>query len=139
MNDIVYVGKYALAWSVSRHIHRDWELIYCTSGSGEMVFEDRALHYCAHDVVVIPPALPHGNRSEEGFTNIHINLADAVFPGAEPFSVRADSNGFLLNAFQAAFYYYSEPSAGRGLLPVYSQLVTALLTSNQPRRSEVVQ
>ena len=139
MNDIVYVGKYALAWSVSRHIHRDWELIYCTSGSGEMVFEDRTLHYCAHDVVVIPPALPHGNRSEEGFTNIHINLADAVFPGAEPFSVRADSNGFLLNAFQAAFYYYSEPSAGRGLLPVYSQLVTALLTSNQPRRSEVVQ
>jgi len=139
MNHIVYVGKHALTWTVSRHMHKDWELIYCTGGSGEMIFEDRTLPYCVHDVTVIPPLLPHENRSAEGFTNIHINLADAVLPGSEPLIIRADSNGFLLDAFQAAFYYYSEPAAGRVLLPVYGQLISAFLTSNQPRHSDVVQ
>ena len=139
MNNIVYVGKHALTWTVSSHLHRGWELIYCTSGSGEMVFEDRTLRYTANDIAVIPPMVPHSNQSEEGFTNIHMNLTDAALPGTEPFIIRADSNGFLLDAFRAAFYYYSEAAAGRALLPIYGQLITAFLTSHQPRHSEVVQ
>lgn len=140
MNNIVYVGKHALTWTVSRHVHKDWELIYCTGGSGEMVFEDRTLRYGAHDIIVIPPALPHSNQSAEGFTNIHMNLTDTVLPGAEPFMIRADSNGFLLDAFQAAFYYYhSETAARQVLLPIYGQLITAFLTSCQPQHSTVVQ
>ena len=39
MNNILYVGKHALTWTVSRHVHQSWELIFCTGGSGEMVFE----------------------------------------------------------------------------------------------------
>jgi len=139
MSNIVYVGKHALTWTVSRHVHRAWELIYCTSGGGELIFEDRTLCYGAHDVAVIPPELPHSNQSTEGFTNIHMNLTDAVLPGSEPFLIRGDSNGFLLSAFQAAFYYYSEDASGRALLPIYGQLITAFLTSCQPRHSAVVQ
>lgn len=141
MNNIIYVGKHALTWTVSRHIHRGWELIYCTSGSGEMIFEDRTLRYSAHDVALIPPMVPHSNQSAEGFTNIHMNLTDAALPAAEPLVIRADSNGFLLDAFKAAFYYYSEAAAGRALLPIYGQLITAFLTTCQPfrRHSEVIQ
>lgn len=141
MNTISYVGKHALTQTVSRHIHRDWELIYCTDGSGEMIFEDRTLRYGADDVVVIPPMLPHANVSAEGFANIHINLRDAALTGAEPLIVRADSNGFLLDAFTAAFYYYSESGTGHALLPVYGQLVAAFLTQYRPgrRHSDTVQ
>lgn len=141
MNNIIYVGKHALTWTVSRHMHKGWELIYCTSGSGEMIFEDRTLGYGAHDVALIPPMLPHSNQSVEGFTNIHMNLMDAALPSTEPLIIRADSTGFLLDAFKAAFYYYSEAAVGRALLPIYGQLITAFLTAYQPFRhySEVVQ
>ena len=140
MNRIIYVGKHALTMSVSRHIHTTWELIFCTSGSGRLIFDDRALDYKADTVAIIPPFLPHTNRSEEGFTNIHINMEDAPFSHMEPSVIRADSNGFLLNAFAAAFYYYSKASVGYTVLPAYGQLIASTLTLYQPenQRSEIV-
>ncbi len=63
MNSVIYAGKHALTWTVSRHVHRAWELIYCTGGSGEMVFEDRTLSYSVHDVAVIPPMIPTPTRA----------------------------------------------------------------------------
>lgn len=134
MNNIVYVGKHALTWTVSRHCHRGWELIYCTGGAGELIFDGGTLSYRAHDVAVIPPMVPHSNVSAEGFTNIHINLMDTALTYLEPLIIQADSNGFLLDAFTAAFYYYSEASAGQDLLPIYGQLVAAFLSKHQPRR-----
>lgn len=141
MNNIIYVGKHALTWTVSRHLHKGWELIYCTSGSGQLTFADRSLSYGENDVAIIPPMSPHVNISEEGFTNIHMNLLDAALPQTEPLIARADSNGFLLNAFTAAFYYYSEASAAHAVLPLYGQLIVGLLTSCQPsrRHSDTVQ
>lgn len=141
MNQITYVGKHAMTWTVSRHMHRGWELIFCTSGSGEIVLADKRLSYGAGDVAVIPPMLPHANFSGEGFTNIHINLTDAALPHTEPAIVRADPNGFLLDAFTAAFYYWSEAGTGHALIPIYAQLIVALLAKYQPgrRHSETVQ
>lgn len=141
MNNIFYVGQHALTWSVSSHVHKGWELIYCTSGSGRLIFSDRSLSYGENDVAIIPPMSPHVNVSEEGFTNIHMNLLDAALPQTEPLIARADSNGFLLDAFTAAFYYYSEASAAHAVLPLYGQLIVGLLTSCQPsrRHSDTVQ
>lgn len=141
MNNISYAGRHAQTWTVSRHLHRDWELIYCTGGEGEMAFDGTVLHYSANDVVVIPPMVPHANVSEGGFTNIHLNLNDAALNFSEPTVVRADTGGFLLDAFRAAYYYRSESSSGHALLPIYGQLIVAFLTSYQPTRrySEVVQ
>ena len=33
MNHIIYAGKHALTWTVSQHLHKGWELIYCTGGT----------------------------------------------------------------------------------------------------------
>ena len=66
MNKIVYVGKHALTMAVSRHLHNSWELIYCTSGNGKMIFGDATLEYAAGDITFIPPLLPHSNISENG-------------------------------------------------------------------------
>ena len=142
MNKIIYVGKHALTMAVSRHLHNSWELIYCTSGNGRMRFEDRILDYAADDVLIIPPLLPHSNMSEEGFTNLHINLTDSTLTHPEPSLVHADSNGFLRSAFAAAFHYFSEGGAGfQTLLPLYGQLIVASLTLSQPggRHGEVIQ
>ena len=142
MNKIVYVGKHALTMTVSRHLHSSCELIFCTSGSGKMIFDDRTLRYSANDIAVIPPYLPHSNISSLGFTNIHIYLEDATLNQTEPFIIHADPNGFLLSAFAAAFYYYSGSPEDRSLLlPLYGQLIAASLTTRmqKPRHSEIVQ
>lgn len=141
MNQIIYVGRHALTLTVSPHNHSSWELIYCTSGGGELIFADRTLRYGMGDIAVIPPFLPHSNRSADGFTNIYLNLADSTLTGTEPRIIPADQNGFLLGAFTAAFYYYSGALEGRTLvLPIYGQLIAALLSTRRPEqeRSEVV-
>lgn len=139
MNNIIYVGKHALTWSVSNHLHKGWELIYCTGGNGKLSFADRTLSYTAGDVAVIPPMTPHVNISEDGFTNIHMNLCDATLDSTKPILIHADSNGYLLDAFKAAFHYYSEGGAQQPLLPLYGHLIVAFLTEYQPvRHSETV-
>ena len=142
MNKIIYVGKHALTMAVSRHLHNSCELIFCTSGRGEMIFDDRIMGYSTNDIVVIPPQLPHANQSRTGFTNIHIYLEEATLNQAEPIIIPADPNGFLLNAFTAAFYYYSSDSEYRShLLPLYGQLIAASLTIRKQKdpHSEIVQ
>ena len=142
MNKIIYAGKHALTMAVSRHLHSSCELIFCTSGGGEMIFDDRTLRYSANDIAVIPPYLPHANVSAAGFTNIHIYLEEAILNQAEPYIIPADPNGFLLNAFAAAFYYYSGNPENRSLmLPLYGQLIVASLTtrSHKSLHSEIVQ
>ena len=132
MNKVIYVGKHSLTKSVSRHIHSSWELIFCTGGEGDLIFDDRILHYTVNEIAVIPPYLPHSNKSAEGFTNIHINLDEATLSSPDPMIVAADQNGFMLNAFTAALYHYSNPSGGDVLLPLYGQLLAAYLTAYQP-------
>ncbi len=142
MNKIVYVGKHALTMAVSRHLHNSWELIYCTSGNGKMIFGDATLEYAAGDITIIPPLLPHSNISENGFTNIHMNLIDSTLTHTEPLIIPADSNGFLLDAFTASFHYFSSGAAGyQTLLPLYGQLVVSTLSLSQPnyQHSEVIQ
>ena len=138
---IVYAGRHPLTTGVSRHMHTTWELIYCTSGSGSLVFDDRTITYAENDVAVIPPHIPHSNRSDEGFTNVHLNISDMPLAYTEPVIVRADPNGSLKDAFTAAYYYYTSPSnAGALLLPLYGQLIAAHLKTSQPAdmRSSVV-
>ena len=77
MNDIVYAGKHSVTFRVPRHEHDTWELIYCTGQGGELRFDDFTLPYAVGTIVVIPPFTPHSNESQHGFTNIHVNLADA--------------------------------------------------------------
>ena len=84
MNDITYVGKHTVIYTVSRHAHESWEFIYCTSGSGAFRFDDRILEYREGDVVVIPPMVPHSNASADGFQNIHINMVSPALSFTAP-------------------------------------------------------
>lgn len=107
MNDIVYTGKHLRTYTVSAHAHDSWELIYCTGGCGELNFADGfILKYGIGDVVIIPPGLIHSNMSETGFTNIHLNIADAALTLKSPDIVSDDADRHILHAFTDAFYYY---------------------------------
>ena len=124
MNDIVFAGKHFRTHHVSRHQHANWELIYCTGDSGTMVFDALRLPYKAGDIVVIPPNTPHGNVSTGGFTNIHLNIADATLAFSQPVLIRDDGNGSVLHLFADAYYLFcGEPARRAALLTAYGNLI----------------
>ena len=106
MNSIVFVGEHPKTFDVRWHTHETWELIYCTSGQGAFRFQDgRILPYHAGEIVMIPPNEIHANSSEEGFTNIHLNLSEPTYAYSEAAKFQ-DENSSLLNAFREARSYY---------------------------------
>ena len=142
MNDIIFVGRHAVTLTVSKHVHESWELIYCTSGGGELEFADKTIKYGQDSVVVIPPMVSHSNRSDTGFTNIHVNISDATLSFKEPVLIPSTPNEHLRQIFEAAFYYYSNNGIGRTtVLPILGQLIVSLvyLFSSETVHSEVVQ
>ena len=141
MNKIIYVGKHLLTFTVSRHAHSSWELVYCTNGSGYFVFDGGSVKYEEGDIVAIPPNVAHTNVSESGFTNIHVNMTGLTLPPKNIIVVHDDTNKFLLNAFQAAFYHFSSTSAQRSaILAAYGDLISSYIIAYQkdPLRSGVV-
>lgn len=129
MNKIVYAGRHSLTMRVACHLHNSWELIYCTSGKGQIQSNGKSLDYTADDIAVIPALTPHSNISAEGFTNIHINFTDTALVLTEPLIFPADANGFMQNAFTAAHYYFSQKEEEYySLLPIYGNLIIGFLS-----------
>ena len=132
MNNIVYVGKHALTYRVPRHEHDSWELIYCTSENGTFCFDDLSLPYSAGDIVIIPPFMPHTNSSQDGFTNIHINMVDTTLSFRHPLVIHDDSNRSVYHAFAGAhFQYYENAEQKDALLSAYGNLIAAYILSYQ--------
>ena len=131
MNQIIYVGKHLITYSVTRHAHTSWELIYCTGGSGVIKTDLHTLPYETGDVIIMPPNVPHINHSQEGFTNIHINMIDPAFSLSQPTVIRSDSEGLMLNAFSAAFFHFSKPEHSIPFLSAYGDLICYYVASLQ--------
>ena len=141
MNEIIYAGKHLITFSVSRHAHSSWEFIYCTSGSGRLIFDGGEIAYQAGDVVAIPPLLYHQNESVSGFTNIHLNIRDAALNLKVPTLIRDDGNHFILDAFTAAFYHFGlNPGRQTMVLSAYANLIVGLILDglNAPLRNPIV-
>lgn len=132
MNDITFVGRHTTVFTVAQHSHESWEYVYCTAGGGTFHFPKGNLTYKRGDVVVIPPDVPHSNDSAQGFNNIHINMASPILTMKEPTVIVDDSNQFLLQAFNAAFYhYYSDRKERTALLSAYGNLICYYLIAYQ--------
>ena len=130
MNDITYVGKHTVIYTVSRHAHESWEFVYCTYGSGTFLFDDCSLDYREGDIVIIPPMTPHSNASADGFQNIHINMVSPALSFVSPLVISDDSNHFLLDAFNAVFFhFYSDRKETAPLLSVYGDLISCYLAA----------
>lgn len=128
MNTIVFVGEHPKTFDVRWHTHETWELIYCTSGQGAFRFQDgRILPYHAGEIVAIPPKVIHANSSEEGFTNIHLNIREPSFPYRSAFKLM-DENGSLHKVFaEARMYYTSDKSKRELVLASLGDLITSYL------------
>ena len=107
MNMIFFVGEHSRTFDVQWHSHEEWEFVYCTGGEGVFQFENGStMTYSKGDVVAIPPREIHSNNSQEGFTNIHMRMADPSFPYRNAFRVADDVKGHLKIAFDEAKVYF---------------------------------
>ncbi len=116
MNTIGYVGRNMMTFTCKQHFHDEWELVYCTGGQGRFEFQDHVMKYSVGDLVIIPPHILHANNSDEGFTNIHINITDATFPFKEPMLISDDSEQHILNTFKDTFYFFNSEIDSRQLI-----------------------
>lgn len=117
MNTILFVGEHPKTYDVRWHTHDHWELVYCTSGHGSFSFDNGTImNYQAGDAVIIPPKEHHANTSNEGFTNIHLTMAEPSFPYRMAFRVSDDTDGSLKMAFSQAKQYYMTQMKKRELV-----------------------
>jgi AraC-like DNA-binding protein len=130
MNSVVFVGEHSKTFDVRWHSHETWELVYCTSGQGVFRFRDgRTIPYHAGEVVGIPPQEVHSNTSEEGFTNIRVNLSEFTSSNHVAFKIQ-DENSSLLKAFmEAKIYFNSDYSKKELILAALGELIASYVNA----------
>lgn len=70
---IISVGMIPEDWyHMAPHIHDMWELVYYTSGCGENTVGGAVYSFAEGTLLCQPPGVPHSERSDEGFRNIHV-------------------------------------------------------------------
>ena len=131
MNDISYAGKHTVTYTVPRHMHKHWEFIYCTSGSGALIFDAFSLPYEAGVMIAIPPETPHINEITAVVTNIFANIEDCSLNLKQPVLIHDDPNGSLFAAFKALFFHYSRDVRDTSLLSAYGSLLAAYVKAYQ--------
>lgn len=124
------------------HSHNDWELVYCTGGDGEFEFTDSTIiRYAVGDIVVIPPDTEHMNNSDKGFTNIYINISDAMIGANKPLLISDDSERHILTAFNDAFFFYGSQLENKELITAaFGSLIVNYVTafrSTRPLRNVI--
>ena len=143
MNTITFVGEHPKTFDVRWHTHETWELIYCTSGEGAFRFQDGiTIAYRSGEVVAIPPKVVHANSSEDGFTNIHLNLLEPSFANAEAFKVQDEDDSILRAFIEARAYYTSDKTKKELILASLGDLISSYMVvylSNSEFSEPVVQ
>jgi AraC-like DNA-binding protein len=129
MNTILFVGEHSRTYDVQWHAHDEWEFVYCTGGGGVFQFENGStMTYSRGDVVAIPPREIHSNISQEGFTNIHMRMADPSFPYRNAFRVADDPKGHLKMALdEAKVYFVADMKHREVILNALAELICSYL------------
>ena len=128
MNTICFVSEHLRTFDVRWHVHKTWELVYCTGGQGAFHFKDGSrIDYGAGQMVAIPPEVIHCNVSEEGFTNIHIHIQSPSFAQQNAFCI-VDEDDSLLGAFtQARKYYMSDKNRRELVIHALGELIASYI------------
>ena len=136
VNTILFVGEHPRTFDVCWHCHDHWELVYCTGGEGVFQLENgAAIRYRQGQAVAIPPREHHKNSSREGFTNIHVTMADPAFPFRSAFLVDDDAEGHMRIAFtEAKFYYLSDIKKHELVLSALGELIASYMVVYRGQR-----
>ncbi len=105
MNTILSVGKHNKTYGVTNHLHKNWEIVFCTGGYGTFNLENSSVDYQKGDLIVIAPNVAHSNTSPAGFRNIHITV-DNIFFNTQDIIKLTDSTSKIFHNTMAQIYYF---------------------------------
>jgi len=54
------------------HQHPQWEIMYYLSGEGQLATQNGDIPFQPGSIIIVPPSITHGSRSQDGFVNISI-------------------------------------------------------------------
>ncbi|MBR4420598.1 MAG: helix-turn-helix domain-containing protein [Clostridia bacterium] len=93
---INYIEKHTRTFSVEKHKHSHYEIIYVTEGSGEIITDEATYTYCKGETICIPPNLYHKNISTNGMKNIHLTIEDVNLSITHPRIISATQQSLYL-------------------------------------------
>ena len=78
--NISYCGKAEIPIaSCETHSHKEWEIIYNTSGKNNSEIDKTTYSIGEGDIMVIQPETPHNGKSDEFYTNMYIQAKELDF------------------------------------------------------------
>jgi AraC-like DNA-binding protein/mannose-6-phosphate isomerase-like protein (cupin superfamily) len=127
---INYIEKHLKTFSVTKHMHNDWEIIYVTEGSGTIETENNhIIPYTKGDVICIPPQIRHINHSSTGFKNVHLTIEDFAPPIQAPTHITSCEAGKdLYSLLKLAYRYFHQLEGNHPLNLSLTNAITTLLT-----------
>ncbi|MDE7208873.1 MAG: helix-turn-helix domain-containing protein [Clostridia bacterium] len=130
MPAINYIGKNFKTYDVKQHKHSYWELIYCTGGSGTIIFENaKPLEYNVNEIVVIPPNTLHSNTSQTGFKNIHMTVAGWTPSFKNAIVVKDNQQKDLFTTMDMCYRHFSAMSGcSSNIIMAFTDLILGFIS-----------
>ena len=140
MDRVRYVGMVREPVRQCRsHTHELWEIVCYTHGCGVTHIGGQTLPFRAGDVFVIPPRVPHDDRADGGFCNIHLLFEDEAFPFCRPVFLPDDADGDIRTVMQMlhrAYHRGGQQPLTESLFDVLCGYLTVL--ADEPVRDRYV-
>lgn len=126
---INYIERHLKTFTVKKHMHRHWEIIYVTEGGGIIKTQNNhVIEYKKGETICIPPYLSHTNFSNEGFKNIHFTIEDWNPPLQEPYLIPfSDSSRDLHSLLKLAYRYFHQLPATHSFNISLTSAITSFL------------
>lgn len=93
------------------HRHGYWEILLNLSGSGTMLINDTKYFFHPGDIFLLPPDIPHGKISEQGFEDMCMFVKDMRPIGDSDIRrIVDDEHGTIRNLMQVAYRISETPA-----------------------------
>lgn len=128
LNRIIYAGSFRETDDLPTGTGPVWNVIFCISGSGEVLYDKTVLPVSAGDILIIPPSAAAGVSGDAELCRLGI---EQLSPEIDQVLVLKDSdNERVLGLFTAARAFFTEPSRCSGImLSALGQAIAAYLSA----------
>lgn len=130
MNNILTVEKRNHSFNTKKHIHPNWEIIFCLSGGGTILIDNQETVYQKNDIVIICPNTSHTNRSKLGFTNIRLSMDNLSISIDQILKVTDTGNKIFGHCLSDIYFFYNSSIPNKDIvLQNLGDLLTSYIVS----------
>lgn len=127
---LIFVGNAPKVNSCTNHIHNDYEIIFCMSGSAISIIKDEPRSIDDSYITLLPPMVPHGIRNGNNYGDICIRMDSCPIINNKPMYLSGNTD-IIKNLVSALYTIWIQKeenykSICDGLLQVIYDLIVNL-------------